>query len=391
MRLKVLALAALLALPVLSFAASNPSSFDKRFVITRQDGKIVEIKDRFLSGGFKISPLLKYYKGLLSSEQARMAFSPHDYRQNLAATYGGEAPEDLVESLESLQGVDFEKVFTHPQFQKLMGQYEARINQELDKIGLVTLAAPNSPKWFYKRQAMYEITMSFLKLAKSQLGEVPVLNTAMFILKEAERMIRERRSFHQNMLMHYLQNFKPAELGMSEQEVALTLSSMYESRITWYAFWEANAAAQDWTGYGSKKFGAAMAQASARMAQHQMDFDSVGARLNFAFQEGVQKGKKVIINLFDKKNMLSSKQSIAFYYDQPKLVARQRTLLQLGQLGLSFVSLPQFAKDMANNYFKSMYDNQRLTEGALVGYFESRGNNAMAGQFIRQNVNPFEP
>ncbi|HAZ12605.1 MAG: hypothetical protein A2X86_11595 [Bdellovibrionales bacterium GWA2_49_15] len=369
------------------------SNFNKRFILIRENGKLMEVRDRFLTLGFKIRPVVAYYKGLISSEQALMALSPESYKAQIDKTFQETyeaTPDYLNESLVSLQNIDIEKVFSDPKFNELLGKFEARIDQELAKIGLITLARPYDAQFFYKRQALYEIVKAFLNLAKSQLGEVPVLNTAMFIIQEAERMIRQRRTFHQNMLLHYLENFKEEELGLTHDEANMIWSSVYESRIPWYAFWETDFANQNWMKYGTDRFFQSIRLANTRLRDQSSQYQELGARHNFAFQDAKLKNKKVIINLFDTKDMFSRRQAVAYYYDSPNLVIRQRLLLQLGQLGLSFLSIPGFIKDFTGSYLKSMYENQRLTEGALVGYFESREQYGMAQQMAVQNVNPFE-
>ncbi|MBI2520897.1 MAG: hypothetical protein HYV97_10785 [Bdellovibrio sp.] len=387
----------LLSCPLFVFAGDAHeralNNFNKRFILIRENGKLLEVRDRFLSLGFKIRPVVAYYKSLISSEQAKMALSPESYKAQIDKTFletYEATPDYLNESLISLQNIDIEKVFSDPKFNELLGKFEARIDQELANIGLITLARPYDSKFFYKRQVLYEIVKAFLNLAKSQLGEVPVLNTAMFIIQQAERMIRQRRTFHQNMLLHYLENFKEEELGLTHDEANMIWSSIYESRIPWYAFWETDFANQNWMKYGTDRFFQSIRLANTRLRDQAGQYQELGIRHNFAFQDAKLKDKKVIINLFDTKHMFSSRQAVAYYYDKPSLVIRQRVLLQLGQLGLSFLSIPGFIKDFTGSFMKSMYENQRLTEGALVGYFESKEHYAMAQQMAIQNVNPFE-
>ena len=377
----------------LSALAFEVDGFEKRFLLIREEGRLVEVRDNFLTEGFKIRPLLNYYRELISQEQGLMAQSPQAYQAQVEQTFlktYEERPEHLTESLVALQEMDLEKIFNHPKFNELLNKFEVRLGEEVAKIGLVTLARPTDARFFYQRQVVYEVIKMFLNMARSQLEEVPVLNTAMFIIKEAERMIVKRRTFHQNMLMHYLENFTAEELGLSDEEAQTIWSSLYESRIPWFAFWESSAAVADWNGYGLSRFQIFRSNANTRLEQNRGHYDGLGNRLNFAFQDAKLKGKKVIVNLYDSQFMFSNKHSVAHYYDDPKLVSRQRTLLQLGQLGLSFLSLPGFVKDFASSFFKSMYENQRLTEGALVGHFESLQDEPMVRHVIRQNMNPFE-
>ena len=93
-------------------------------------------------------------------------------------------------------------------------------------------------------------------------------------------------------------------------------------------------------------------------------------RLNYAFSEAEYKGERVIVNLFDKQNMFDSKPAIAFSYDNPMKIKRLRMVLTLAELGLSFVPLPSFVKGIVEDYVKSFYEKQQITEGALLAHFE---------------------
>ena len=83
---------------------------------------------------------------------------------------------------------------------------------------------------------------------------MPVLNTATYVLVEVERLIRERRHFHQNMVMHYFENVTPEKLEMTHEEVSLAWSSIYESQIPWYAKWESDSARSNWKSMGPINF-----------------------------------------------------------------------------------------------------------------------------------------
>ena len=65
-------------------------------------------------------------------------------------------------------------------------------------------------------------------------------------------------------------------------------------------------------------------------------------------------------------------------------------MLTLAQLGLSFVPLNATIKDTVSNFIKSYYEKQRLTEGALYGYFESLGDRKGMVEIKSQYLNPFD-
>jgi len=118
-------------------------------------------------------------------------------------------------------------------------------------------------------------------------------------------------------------------------------------------------------------------------------FDNIGDDINYAFKYATEKGNKVVLNLFDGRDSFRNLPSIAFYPDNPQKIMRLRLVLQLGELGLSFVPIPQFIKDFAESYMKSLYVRQKLTEGGLYAYYESHENETMKNNIMLQNVNPF--
>jgi hypothetical protein len=112
--------------------------------------------------------------------------------------------------------------------------------------------------------------------------------------------------------------------------------------------------------------------------------------MNFAFNKVTFNNEKVIVNLFDNESMLQSRPAVAYNYDRPTQIARKRVMLTLAQLGLSFVPMSAYIKDTAGSFIKSYYANQKITEGALYGYFESMGENAGMKQVKIQYLNPFD-
>ncbi len=112
--------------------------------------------------------------------------------------------------------------------------------------------------------------------------------------------------------------------------------------------------------------------------------------MNFAFQRVTFKEEKVVVNLFNNESMFQKRPAVAFNYDRPTQIARKRVMLTLAQLGLSFVPLSAYLKDTAGSFIKSFYAEQKITEGALYGYFESMGESNGMTQVKNQYMNPFD-
>ena len=191
--------------------------------------------------------------------------------------------------------------------------------------------------------------------------------------------------------MHYFENLEPKELNMTHDEVSMAWSSIYESQIPWFAKWESDAAASNWRKYGPNKFYSFWRMASNRLRQFRGNYVEINERLNFAFNKVVdRKNNPIIINLFDSENALSSRPAVSFYYNDPQRVLRMRFVYTVAELGLSFVPIPQFIKDLGSSFLKSQYKAHRLTEGALYAHFETVNNQEMMDQIMAQNLNPFE-
>jgi hypothetical protein len=222
------------------------------------------------------------------------------------------------------------------------------------------------------------------------MSNIPMLNTVSYVIVQVEKLITQRRQFHQNMLLHYLENFKEEELGLTHDEVNMIWSSIYESRIPWFAFWESSAAKNNWAKYGVNNFYLNYRAGTTNLANASKLYTEVSDRMNFSFQKVTYNNEKVIVNLFDKESMLQNRPAVAYNFDRPTQVARKRVVLQLAELGLSFVPMSAIFKDNIDSFIKSFYEQQKITEGALYGYFESNGDSAGQEKITAQYLNPFD-
>lgn len=392
------------------------SAFEKRFEVSYKDNNAVQISIRGAQGfHFSLQPYLSLIKKILIEEQNQintLGYTDEIHEllgeefidlSNPATLQGGQMNrsransmktrdiKNIVDALRELSKYDFNEIFSDPKFIDTLSQLEVRMNKALSYINPNVLARMDDSRFFYKKNVIEKVSKWGLNLAKNQLSVVPVLNTALYVIDKISRMLQERRLFMQNMLLHYLQNSKPEELGMNISNVRHALSSIYESQIPWFMFWESNKAKKDWDGYGAKNFSASMRGANRTLVSNFHRYESVDNRINFAFQDVYINDElgKAIINLFDSEAMFTSKPAVAYYYDKPGKVKRKRVLLQLAELGLSFLTIPNFLKSQISKYIGSFYYRQVITEGSLVGYFEDNGREKMRDMILSQTVNPY--
>lgn len=388
--------------------AKSADAFFKRFqVIRAENGKLIGIRDRTLPVKFSVIPYIKQIKSQLLKEQSLMteanlangsyesevknllesemdySFSGNqdEYNQNL---------QGILESLRKLADLNVEGVFSHPVFKDVVEQFQGKMTEAILLLDPTIIANVNDSTYFYKKNVTYKAVTWGLDFARKRMSSLPMLNTASYIIVQVEKLITERRQFHQNMLMHYLENFKEEELGLTHEEVNLIWSSIYESRISWFSYWESKNARLNWDKYGVNNFYASFRQGTANLRNAGKLYSEVNERFNFAFQRVTFKNENVIVNLFDKENRFQNRPAVAYNFDRPTQVVRKRVLLTLAGLGLSFVPMSSGIKDSIDSFIKSFYEHQKITEGALYGYFESFGNPSALEQMQAQYLNPFD-
>lgn len=388
--------------------AKSTDAFFKRFQIVRSaDGKLVGIRDRTLPVKFAVAPYVKLIKSQLLNEQNLMspqnlASGKYDSEiksviaENLDQDLAGNQPqfdqnvEVVVDSLKKLAVLNIDFVFSHEIFRDVVEKFEGKISDAILLLDPTMIANVNDSSYFYKRNVTYKAVTWGLDFARKRMSNIPMLNTVSYVIVQVEKLITERRQFHQNMLLHYLENFKETELGLTHDEVNLIWSSIYESRIDWYAFWESSAAKNNWAKYGVNNFYLNFRAGTTNLKNAQSIYSEISDRTNYAFQKVTYNNEKVIINLFDKESMFQNRPAVAYNYDRPTQIVRKRVVLNLAQLGLSFVPMGAIFKDNISLFIKSFYEKQKITEGALYGHFESDGD-SVGQQLIKdQYLNPFD-
>lgn len=388
--------------------AKSADAFFKRFQIVRSaDGKLIGIRDRTLPVKFDVAPFVKQIKSQLLDEQALMsnenlASGKYDSEVKSVLTEGmdynltgdqQEFDQDVqvvVDSLKKLAVLNVDYIFSHEIFKDVVNQYQGKMTDAIMLLDPTMIANVNDSTYFYKKNVTYKAVTWGLDFARRRMSSLPMLNTVSYVIVQVEKLITERRQFHQNMLLHYLENFKEEELGLTHDEVNMIWSSIYESRIPWFAFWESSAAKNNWMKYGVNNFYTNYRTATNNLKNAGPLYTEISDRMNFSFQKVTYNNDKVIINLFDKEGMLQNRPAVAYNFDRPTQVVRKRVVLGLASLGLSFVPMSAMIKDYIDQFIKSYYEQQKITEGALYGYFESNGDSNGLEQIHAQYLNPFD-
>jgi hypothetical protein len=404
----VVALLCLYTMNIGTAQAKSADAFFKRFQVVRSaDGKLIGIRDRTLPVKFSVAPYVKLIRSQLTQEQSLMspenlASGKYDADVKSAIVDGmdydlsgnqqefDQDVEVVVDSLKKLAVLNIDYIFSHDIFQDVVNQFQGRMTDAIMLLDPTMIANVNDSTYFYKKNVTYKVVTWGLDFARKRMSNLPMLNTVSYVIVQVEKLINERRQFHQNMLLHYLENFKEEELGLTHDEVNMIWSSIYESHIQWYAFWESNAAKNNWLKYGVNNFYQDYRTATNNLRNAQSIYSEVSDRMNFSFQKVTYNNEKVVVNLFDKESMLQNRPAVAYNYDRPTQVVRKRVVLSLAGLGVSFIPMSAFIKDYVDSFIKSFYEKQKITEGALYGYFESNGDSKGSTQVSAQYMNPFD-
>ncbi len=382
--------------------ASSLADFEKRFSFIRdKKGKLLEVRDNSITMDVNFKSFLKNLKDGLLLDQRNLRSQSIDEQVEMImaqAALGSEngtardiewlAPH-IKKSLGEAYDQNIDALFANEDVKRVVDRFEAELQKNWKLMGLNLIARPSDSTYFYKRNVTYQIVKMVLNLAKDQLSEVPILNFAAFVVVEYEKLVSQRRRFHQNMLLHYLELIPEGKLGLTKAEADHIFSSIYESRIDYLAFNESKKAKKSWDSYGTDIFFKDLRLANKLLITRPDLYDTLGKRLNYAFQDAMVEGRPVILNLFDKAHMFSGNHAIAYEYEAPEKVRNLRVLFRLARFGLGFVSIPSFIKNTADDFLSSLYFNQALTEGALAAHFASEENFVMKKAVIRQTLNPF--
>ena len=393
-----------LSLFAISLSASANSEvqalLSKRFIFKKNDqGQLDTLKMKFTSK-FSLRPYLIQIKSDIKAEIDRIRSNTKSYDGELDEFiayleqdgYHKDIEENSLvirDALKNLPNVKVDQAFQEIHAHGVLKRFEFEFKDILKMLDLTIIANPNDARFFYRKNVTYEVVTRALNFAKKKFDNIPILNLVSFVIVKVHDLVLEQRLFHQNMLMHYMENHDHTALGLTMKEVDMVMSSLYESRISALNLPESNNAARNWTNYGFDKFFTMVRGANTRIRRTNSTYDQVNKRYNFAFVEVVEDGERVVKNLIDNMHSFSTKAPTAYNYDNPNKVRRTRSLLNLGQVALGFLPIPGWLKDQAQNFLESFYVQQKLTEGALVGYFEEQGDARMAKAIKSQNINPY--
>jgi hypothetical protein len=396
----------LLVLAVASLGAMaqdlSIAGFNDRFTLVKNaEGKVTVIKLKRATRLFSIKPFIMQLKNDILGQQNALAGMSEAEIDDLIISmgmnpyaFGEEGQQEaqaFKDSLLNIKNIDVEAAFSELDQKEFWGEFQRRLNEALLFLDPTVIANLEDARFFYKKNVTHRVVVWALNEAKKRFSNIPILNIASFVIVRVHDMMLEQRFFAHSMLLHYFENVPETKLGMTKEEVDRAVSSIYEYKIEATNIFESNNAARDWLNYGMNKFYMTVRAGTATTREWSsglstMAFSNV-KKLNWAFAEVKHEGSRKIFHLHHKAFMFSMKPSLAFDFSKPKKVKQLRALLNIGATVLGFLKIPNGLKSAAHTFMNSFYVQQVRTEGALIGYFESTGNEPMMKSIYSQRTN----
>ncbi len=259
---------------------------------------------------------------------------------------------------------------------------------ESETFNFRVLAVPENPRYYDSNETALRIGVKASGLINLAAGGAFGVSAALFLVSRTFDMILERRSFFQNCLIYYFDKYGPERFGVSKFESQKILSSIYESRIKVWHFWERKRARLTWDKYGFDKYSAYLVDAEKRRKTENQELVSWGSRMGFAFHDGENRSGKKIVNLVTHRSVMSKKLSYGFDYTSPNKLRNLRLLYFLMQIGVRFAPVPGSGR-VFDFFVESLYVPQRQMEGMLYGFLKDNGSPSAAHAVARQTINPF--
>lgn len=395
-----------LMLSVSAFAQDlSIQGFNSRFTIVKNEqGAVTAIKLKKAITRFTIKPFIEQIKNDLKKEQKGFANLTAGQKEAeidsmlfsmgldpYSKSGGSEEARKIKESLLNIPSIGIDATFAELNQRDFWLEFETKLNEAFQFIDPTMLANLDDARFFYKRQVTYKVVVWALEQARKRFANVPVLNIASYVIVRVHDMMMEQRHFHHNMLLHYFEAIPETKLGMSKEEVDRTVSSIFEYRIDAMDIFSSNAAARDWLNFGMNRFYQQVRAGNTRIRTWEgpmsnVQFDDI-QKLNFAFVNVSDAGARKIYHLHQTAHQFSSKPALAYDYSSPNRVKRNRALLNLAGVALGFIQMPGWLKSNVDKFIESFYVQQVRMEGALVGYFESTGDQAMINRVYAQRAN----
>ncbi len=297
--------------------------------------------------------------------------------------------EELIDELISIIGeLDSGNLWNNNKSRMVYKKLEQNWKDAVRNGSFSIIANLENKYYFYKINLHNQLMNGVISLAKSVIPGGAALNVVTYIIKRFTSLIEDSKSYHQNILLHYLTSFSPNDLGITSQERNLAISSIMEAKTKWFDIFSLLKVKRDWENFGVNKIEKQQRKVWKRLSKHRDKYSYVGDSVGtYFYNVGFKKGNQGIINLLKGKFLFNSRPSVTWVKERPNYVFAKRLVYELAKFAVSIIPV-KFVSSITNPIINSFHKDQIKQEGNLWGYYESWENIEMKKSIMRQSINP---
>lgn len=369
------------------YGAESLDGYKSRFRLIRdEEGTAIRIIDRSLNIRLTFLKFSKTYNSWFINESSDLLngvryLSPDSEIESRTLN------REIQNVLEEVRKYNLQKLIQSNGFDKV-NDFLVEEFKKVSTIGFRTVSNLENTTFFYQNKQYLKVQESAKKEVQKYFPNELDEKVVSYLVERYIGFLKDSRTYHQSILLHYLSNFAPADLGMSIDEVGMSISSILEGDIKWHNILSRRRLKKNWTGYGLKKLKEIQTESLERVIKHRDLYNRTPFFANPYFAQTQSKnGEDIWINAFFQNEALDNSPSLSFDYTRPDFVYKKRRYFEL----LLFAGIQGKGPNRIKKYFTHLkYRRQMLKEGLLFGFYESRGNSKMMKQMIRQSLNPLE-
>jgi len=370
-----------------AIASESLTHFKTRFRLIRdEESRAIRIIDRSLHTKLNFSKFSQTYHDWFISESPSL-LEGTQFLSPEAEIESRELNRELRQILEEVRKFKLQKLILSNSFLKI-NNFLTKEFKKVSTVGFRTVSNLENTTFFFQNKQYKKIEESAKKeVAKYFPGEIDERVVA-YLVERYIGFLKDSRTYHQSILLHYLTNFSPLELSMTEEEVGMAISSILEGDIKKHNIFSRRRLKKNWTTYGVSKLKEVQKESIDRVVKFRERYSVTPYFANpFFAQTKTTRGEEVWISPYFQNKALDNSPSLTFDYTRPEFVYKSRRYYEL----ILFASSQDKRPNRVKKYFTHlMYRRQMLKEGLLYGFYEARGDFEMTKKLLKQSLNPLE-
>lgn len=376
-----------LALSTSVFAGGSLDAFKKRFRIIRdEEGQALRIIDRSLHTRLSFNNFSKTYYTWFIKESPELSFSG-EFISPGAEAESAEINRQLNTILEKVRKYKLDVLIDGNSFKKI-NLFLSSEFKKVSTVGFRTVSNLENTTYFYQNKHYKRIEAATKKEVNKYFPSIIDELVISYLVERYIGFLRDSRTFHQSILLHYLTSFKANELGMTKLEVSKAISSILEADIKFHNFLSKRRLKRNWDSYGRNKLKEIGKESLKTALDYQELYEHTPFFANPYFaRTKMRRGEEVWINPYYQNKALDNSPSLSFDFSRPNFVYKKRRYYEL----ILFAEVQGDSNKKLKKYFTHLkFRRQMLKEGLLYGFYESNGDLKMMDKILKQSLNPLE-